>query len=135
MSIDASHVLSRAQSAALALMVDAVIVKRLNPATTTTNTDTGVITAAYTTIYTGPCKIQQRSGIARPATVGEAEVFVSRLELHVPVTVTGILSDDVATVTASVHDPDLVGRSFHVRELAHKTLASARRYSIVEVTS
>ncbi len=136
MSLDPSRVLSRAQAAALALMVDTCTVQRRpNGPTDPTNTETGVVTPAYTTIYTGVCKVRQRAGVARPATVGEAEIFLSRLELHVPVTVTGIASDDQVTITASAHDPDLVGRKFKVRELAHKSFPSARRYSIIEVTS
>jgi hypothetical protein len=62
-------------------------------------------------------------------------VFVARLELHVPVTVTGVASDDLVNITASVNDPDLLGRSWHVRELAHKSFQSARRFSMIEITS
>lgn len=132
--MSAESTLLRAQAAAAALMVDACIVQRRTGETT--NGDTGVVTPTYATIYAGPCKVQQPSGsIARPSTVGEAEVFLARLELHVPVSVVGIASDDVVTVTASAHDADLVGRPFHVRELAHKSWLSARRYSIIEVTS
>lgn len=126
-------VLARAQAAARALMVDTVTVKRKT--SESTNPDTGDNTPTYTTIYTGPCKVQQRNAIARPANVGEAEVFISRLELHLPVAVTGVASDDLVTITASAHDADLVGRQFRVRELAHKSFESARRYSIIEVTS
>lgn len=131
--MSAASVLARAQAAALSLMVDTVTVRRKTGEST--NSETGVVTPTLSTIYTGVCKVQQRAGIARPAAVGEAEVFVSRLEMHVPVSVTGIASDDLATVDTSAHDQDLVGRVFHVRELAHKSFASARRYSIVEVTS
>lgn len=123
----------RGRLAAEALMVDTCTVRRRTGEST--DPDTGVVTPTYSTIYAGKCRIQQRAGIARPATVGEAEVFLSRLELHVPTSVTGIASDDIATVGASALDADLVGRVFHVRELAHKTFATARRYSIVEVTS
>lgn len=133
MSLDPGHVLSRAQTAAQALMVDTCLVQRV--ASQSTDPDTGVITYTYSTVYAGPCKVQQRAAIARPEVIGEAAVFMSRLELHVPVSVTGIASDDRVSITASAHDPDLLGRVWHIRELAHKSLASARRYSIVEVTS
>ena len=133
MSLDPTHVLGRAQTAARALMVDTGRVRRKTGEST--DSDTGVITPTYSVIYAGPCKVQQRAAIARPEVIGEAGVFVSRLELHVPVSVTGIQSDDLFDLTAAAHDQDLLGRVWHVRELAHKTFASARRYSMVEVTS
>lgn len=133
MPIDASRVLSRAQAAALALMVDTGRVRRRIGEST--DPDTGIITPTYSVIYAGPCKVQQTRAIARPEVIGEAGVFVARLELHVPVSVTGIQSDDLFDLTAVGHDQDLLGRVWHVRELAHKTWPSARRYSLVEVTS
>lgn len=114
-------------------MVDTVIVKRL---TGTPATDgLGNVTPTYTTIYTGKCKVQQRQAAAHPARVAEAEVFISRLELHLPVTAVGVASDDIATITASVFDPDLVGRVFHVRELPRRSFPTTRRFQIIEVTS
>lgn len=131
--MSATTVTLRGRLAAEALMVDTVTVRRKSGEAT--DSDTGVVSPTYSTVYTGKCRVQQRAGVARPASVGEAEVLVSRLELHVPTSATGIASDDVATVDASALDADLVGRVFHIRELAHKTFATARRYSMVEVTS
>lgn len=131
--MSASSVLLRGRAAAEALMVDTCTIRRV--AGQVTDPETGVVTRTYSTVYSGKCKVQQQAGIARPERIAEAEVFVARLELHIPMSVIAVASDDLATITASVHDPDLVDREFHVRELAHKTLATARRYSIVEVTS
>lgn len=131
--MSAASVLARAQAAALALMVDSGRVRRV--ASSSTDPETGVITPTYSVVYAGPCRVQQRVPVARPEAIGEAGVFVARLELHVPVSVTGIASDDVFDLTAAAHDQDLLGRVWHVRELAHKTFASARRYSLIEVTS
>lgn len=114
-------------------MVDSCTIRRPNESAV--DPDTGVITPAYTLIYSGPCRIQQRTPRAQPRNVGEAEVFVARLELHVPTSVTGVNSDDLVNITSSSHDQDLIGRSWHIRELAHKTYASARRFSLIEVTS
>jgi hypothetical protein len=128
--MSAASVLARAQAAAVALMVDTCTIRRL--ASTSTDAETGVITATYTTIYSGACRVQQRSTAqARPHDLGEAAVFVAPLELHLPVTVIGVASDDLVNITASVHDPDLPGRSWHIRELAHKSFASpaASRWS------
>jgi hypothetical protein len=129
--MSATTIILRAQTAAAALMVDTVTITRLTGNPTDGNGNT---TPTYATIYTGKCKIQQRQAVARPENVGQAEVYISRLEMHLPVSVTGVASDDIATITAS-RDPDLVSRKFHVRELAHKTFDSARRYQIIEVTS
>ena len=46
----------------------------------------------------------------------------------------GVRVDDVVEVTASL-DPDLVGRKATVTDLAHKTLATARRLVVEEVTA
>lgn len=125
----------RGRAAAEALMLDAVTVTRL--ASQVTDPETGVVTPTYTTIYTGKCKVQrsQRASRVAPTSVGEAEVFESRLELHLPTSATGVTSDDIATVTASVLDPDLVGMVFHVREPAAKTFTTAHRFGIIQVTS
>lgn len=132
----ATSTLLRGRRAAEALMLDTVTVTRADPGATTTDPESGQVVPASTTIYTGVGKIQssQRS-LARPAMVGEAERYVTHLELHLPVSATGVAADDIATVTASTLDPDLVGCVFHVRELAHKTFLTARRFEIIEVTS
>lgn len=136
--MSATSALLRGRAAAAALMVDTCTVTRLNPATTTTDPETGVVTKGFTTVYTGPCKIQDATlggGRGRPTTVGEAEVLLARMQLHLPMTATGVATDDIATVTASVSDPDLVGRVFHVRELSAKSWLTARRFEIEWVTS
>jgi hypothetical protein len=123
----------RGRLAAEANMVDACTIQRVTG--TTTNDTTGVVTPTYTTIYSGRCRVQQVVPIAKPAHVGEAAVWLQRLVLQVPMSVTGIASDDLVTITASLLDPDLVGRTFHVRELGHKTHMTARRVQLEEVTS
>jgi hypothetical protein len=137
--MSATTALLRGRAAALRLMQDACVITRLVPNVVHTDTDpeTGAITPSYTTIYTGQCKVQtaDRSSIARPTDVGEAQRYIARLELHLPMTVTGVASDDIATITASVLDPDLPGRVFHLRELSHKSFLTARRFSLIEVTS
>ena len=135
--MSAASALLRGRALALSLMVDTCTVTRLDPATTTTDPDTGVVTKGFTTIYSGPCKVQRvpRASRTQPVSVGEAEVILSRLELHVPTSAVGILADDIATITASTFDADLVGKVFHVRELAHKSWETARRYGVEEVAS
>lgn len=135
--MSATSAILRGRTAAERLMVDTVTVTRLDPVATTTDGETGVVTKVYTTVYTGKAKIQRTTRASRvtPTNVGEAEVFLARLELHLPVAVLDVASDDIATVTASTLDPDLVGMVFHVRELAAKTFQTARRFGIELVTS
>jgi Family of unknown function (DUF6093) len=123
----------RGRAAAENLMIDACTVQRVTGSAT--NDTTGVVTPTYSTIYTGKCRVQQVVPIAKPANVGEAAVWLQRLVLQLPMSVVGIQSDDLVTITASVLDGDLVGRTFHVRELGHKTHATARRVQLEEITS
>lgn len=133
--MSAVSAIQRGRVAAQALMIDACTVSRVTAKTT--DPETGDVVETLATIYTGKCKIQRtsRSTNARPVNLGEAEVLLARLELHLPYSATGILSDDRAHIDASQLDPDLVGLIFFVRELAHKTLATARRFGLLEVTS
>lgn len=114
-------------------MVDACTIQRVTG--TSTNDTTGAVTPTYSTVYSGKCRIQQTVPVSKPADIGQAQVWLQRLTLQVPIAVTGINSDDLVTVTASALDPDLVGRTFHVRELGHKTHMTARRVQLEETTS
>jgi hypothetical protein len=124
----------RGRAFAERLMVDTCTITRQTGATT--DPDTGVITPTFTTVYTGRCKVQQSAvPIGEPRDLGQASIQVLHLELHLPIAAAGILVDDVATITASTLDPDLVGRRFTVRGTSHKTFLTARRLDIQELDS
>ena len=131
--MSATSVTLRGQVAALALMQDACTVTRITGQST--NTQTGAVTNTTSTVYSGRCKIQQvvTGGLARPASVGEAQVWQLPLHAHLPMTAVGVQVGDIVTVAASVLDADLVGRTFWVRELFHKSYATARRLGLEEV--
>lgn len=133
--MSATSAVLRGRAAAERLMLDTCSIKRLSGQVT--DRETGVITSTYASVYAGKCKVQQqtRGGIPRPEDVGEAQVYLSRIEVHVPMSVTGIAADDIVTITASALDVDLVNRVFHIREIDHKTFLTARRLSVEEVTS
>jgi hypothetical protein len=137
MASNADKVVVRAQAAHLKLMVDACTITR--KVSEVTDSDTGVVTPTYTTIYTGVCRVKQRSqtGVVggRPKDVGEAYNLLLAIELQLPNSVPTINAEDRVTITASVHDPDLVGRVFHIRGLSHRTHGSAKRYPCFEITS
>ena len=130
-----ASVLARGRSAALAGMIDACTITRVTGHTT--DPDTGVQTPTTAEVYSGVCRVQSPgvTASARTADAGEAYVLLLRMELQLPNSATGIAVGDVATITASANDADLVGRVFRVRELAHKSEATARRIGVEEVTS
>lgn len=118
--------------AAEALMVDTCVITYI----TSTSTDdlTGLVTDQRATRYTGPCRIQAPAAQGQRDDVGEVTVTVLRLQLQLPtVGSEAVDRGDQVVVTASV-DPALLGRTWVVRDLAHKTHATARRMTIEEVT-
>jgi hypothetical protein len=112
--------------------VDTCTIKRLTGDTTDID---GVITPTYTTLYTGACRVQQQQPYAERKDVGQAYLLALRLEVQLPMTVTGLEPDDILTIVTSLMDADLPGREFVVRDLAHKTDATSRRVQCSEITS
>jgi hypothetical protein len=130
--LNPAPVLARGRAAAEALMVDACLIERETGEATSTTT--GAVTPTYTTLYSGKCRIQQRTTEARVEDTAEQYDRMLRLEVQLPMSVTGLKVDDRVTVTASVHDADLAGRQVWIRHLAHKTHATARRVVAEELT-
>jgi Family of unknown function (DUF6093) len=130
--MSATSITLRGRAAAENLMLDAITVKRTTGSST--DPDTGVVTPTQSTLYTGKAKIQQQAASASPTPLGEAEVFVAQVEVHVPISVTGIRPDDLVTVTASALDADLVGKTYRVRGVADKSFLTARRLAVIGVT-
>lgn len=128
-----ARLLARGQAAAEAGMVDACTIRRVTAVAT--DPDTGADTPTYLNPdpYVGKCRLQQGIAQAAEQDVGEDFTLQLRLVLQVPVAVTGIEINDEVTITAS-RDPDLVGRAFVVRDLFHKTDATARRIGVTERT-
>ena len=126
-------VLARGRVAAEAGFVDSCTIRRITGSTTDPNS--GVITPTYSTLYIGKCRVQQAQAQAPPTDAGEAYLLLLRLEVQLPMTVTGLRVSDEITIDTSAHDPDLVDRVFLVRDLAHKSHATARRVQVTEKTS
>lgn len=124
-------VLARARAAAEAGMADACSIRRITGSTT--QRGTGVVTPTYLGLYAGKCRLQQPNALSRPKRAGEDYLLMLRIELQLPMSVTGLAVGDEVTITAS-QDPDLVGRVLLVHDLAHKTDASARRVGCEERT-
>lgn len=126
-------VLARGRLAAEAGMVDTCAISRVTGQTT--DPFSGEVTDTRTTAYTGKCRIQQAAADAQQHEAGEDYLLLLRLEVQLPMTVTGLEVGDQVTVIASAHDADLVGRVFLVHDLAHKTHATARRVQVTERTA
>lgn len=115
------------------LMVDSCTVRRRTG--TTTDPNTGEVTPTYTVIRTGQkCKVQTRGYWGEARDVGEAAVVILSLEIQFPTSVTDLVTRDEITIDSSQNDPTLVGRVFRLKDLSHKSFATARRVMCQEVT-
>ena len=123
--------LKMAQRRAETRMPDTCEIKRQSG--TVRDDESGTRVPSYTTLYTGKCRVQQNSGMPASSDVGQDFVLLLTLEVQLPMSVTGLKVDDRIQITTSL-DPDLIGRTFLIRGLAHKTEASARRVQCTERT-
>lgn len=131
MSVD--NLVAAGRARAESLMRDQCLIRRRTGEVT--DPATGVITPTYATVYSGKCKVQQHAAQGRTENAGEALLIMNMRELHLPVaSSTGVRRDDEIAITASAGDPDLLGRTMYVRDLAGKSHATARRLIIQERT-
>jgi hypothetical protein len=116
-------------------MVDACVIRRAGPATTSPST--GVVTPAWTDVYAGPCKVGAgaHAAVAGAPEAGEHAFVVQRYLLHLPVTATAPNEGDLATVTAAALDASLIGRTYRLAGEFAKTYATARRFQVEETIS
>jgi hypothetical protein len=97
--------------------------------------DTGITTPpAPTTVYTGACRVQSRDVQPSNPQAGDTEYTTIAYVVSVPVSVVDVGVGATVTVTAASLDADLVGRSFTVTGLVHKTYLTARRLVCEEVS-
>lgn len=132
MTLAVAALLARGRRAAEALMVDTCTIRRGTGETTGPG---GVITPTYDELYSGKCRVQQPNAQATEQNPGEQYALMLRLEVQLPMSVTGLRAEDQITIDSSLHDPDLADRVFIIRDLAHKTHATARRVGVQERTS
>lgn len=126
-------VLARGRVAAEAGMVDACTIRRVTG--TVRDDHSGVITPVFASVYAGKCRVQSARALAQQHDVGEDHQLLLRLDLQLPITVTGLAVADEVTITEASSDADLVGRVFLIRDLFHKTDATARRVQVTERTT
>ncbi len=125
----------RARAAAERLMVDACTVVRV---TGETEGPGGVLTAATTPIYSGKCRVQVRTRERMGGSwqsIGEAQLILARIEVQIPISAAELKEADIVTMTSSTLDPIMVGKQFQVRDVMMKTHLSARRATVIELSS
>ncbi|PRY56442.1 DUF6093 family protein [Glycomyces artemisiae] len=131
--LDIAAALEAGRAAAEERMVDTCTIRR--PTGTVTDPVTAEVTTTYDVLYSGQkCEVQSKGYWGEAREVAEAFKNVLALEVKLPIAVLGLNVDDEITVDASVHEPDLVGRVFHLKDLSHKSHATARRVLCREVT-
>jgi len=129
----AIHLTRRGRAAAERLMVDACEIREpatvgeMDPATGLRPETPGAL------MYSGKCKVQTFEAHESTPESGEHVFTVQRTQVHLPATVE-VAVDQIITVTASVLDPNLVGRRFRVAAFLHKSFATANRVQVEEVT-
>lgn len=130
--MSATSVTLRGRAKALELMQDACTVQHLTGSSA--DQEVGTIVPTWSTVYSGVCKVQQAAPASAPTTIGEAEIFVGQLTLHLPVNTASaaVTPDDLVTITACALDASLVGKTFRLRGPAHKSYATARRFPLIE---
>lgn len=131
--MSAAEAALRGRREAESLMLDACTVHR--PGAPVTDPDTGVVAPALTLVYAGPCKVQQTISQASNPTAGGHSFTVHDSRVDFPVSAGPFAVDDVVTMTASALDTQLVGRTFRVSELFHKSYATAQRVKVSEVVA
>jgi hypothetical protein len=130
--VSRGSVLARGRIAAEAGMQDECTIRRTTGRTT--DPDTGASVPTYDVLYTGKCRVQASLAQAARADAGEDYLLLLRLEVHLPMSVTGLKAGDEIVITDAAYDPDLPGRVFRIHDLAHKTHATARRVGVIEKT-
>ena len=125
--------LTAGRALAEALMLDAcTVVRRGAPST---NTSTGAVTVSSTSLYSGKCKVQAAGLASQTVEAAGRTATLERPTVHVPVGSFAPRPGDVITITASATDANLVGRVYRVTAASLKSLATAYRIPVEEVTA
>lgn len=130
--MSARGLIARGRKAADRLMFDRCIARVITGETT--DPDTAVVTPTYETVYEGRCKIQNQRPWPSTPDAGEHNWSLVPTEVHLPVAGTERVSTGVYLVITESIDPGNVGRQFRVRTDDRKTLQTAIRLLVEEIT-
>jgi hypothetical protein len=132
---DLAAVLPELRAQAESMMLDTCTIATPGTGAGTFDEDTGITTPpAPVTVYTGACRVQSRDVQPSNPQAGETEYTTIAYVISVPASVVDVGVGATVTVTAASLDADLVGRSFTVTGLVHKTYLTARRLVCEEVS-
>jgi hypothetical protein len=127
--------LAEGRAAAEAIMLDACTITRVTGAEGALDPETGLRDPAPTdTVYSGKCKVQTYEPHESAKESGDHVFTEQRYHLHLPIGAGPVAVNDIATVTAASADTGLVGRSYRIAGLHHKSLATAQRLLVDEIT-
>ncbi len=126
---DVAAALPGLQAEAESLMVDTVRIRRRS-GSPLPDPVTGQLVYTFTTVYEGKCRLVLRSGVVRDVDAQSQLLAVQTPELHVPVTVSGVLPNDEFEILAG----NEAGVTGHVAGVHVQTFKTARRLP-VEVAS
>jgi|SRR5690554_3777870 len=125
----------RGRRRAEALMVDQCTITRIVGEPGEVDPTTGKrVPPATATVYSGRCKVQTYEPHESKPESGEHVWTVQRYSVHIPVGAPVVEVDDRIQITQSVIAPHLVGRTYRVAGVHHKSMATARRLLVDEVT-
>lgn len=126
----------RGRRRAEALMVDECTIRRTTGDPGPLDPETGEREPAEsTTVYYGACKVQTyEPHESKPDSAGHVYT-VQRYHIHVPIAAGPMAIDDRIEITASKIAPHLVGRTYRVAGLHHKSLTTAQRLLVDEVVA
>jgi hypothetical protein len=127
--------LAEGRAAAEAIMLDACTITRVTGPEGALDPETGLRDPAPTvTVYSGKCKVQTYEPHESARESGDHVFTEQRYHLHLPMGVGPVGVGDTATITAAAADTQLVGRSYRIAGLHHKSLATAQRLLVDEIT-
>lgn len=125
----------RGRRRAEALMVDECTITRVVGEPGEVDPNTGQRTPAPTEIiYSGRCKVQTYEPHESKPESGEHVWTVQRYSVHIPVDAGPAAVDDRIQITDSAVAPFVVGRTYRVAGVHHKSLTTAQRLLVDEVT-
>lgn len=123
------------RAAALELMTDEVEIR--GPSTLGSwNPDTGKKTVIPGPLrYAGACKVQSFEGYAAAANSGQHMYTTQQFRIDIPIGAGPVSSEDVAVITASKLNPQLVGVRATINGPLNKSGATAQRLQCTRVAS
>lgn len=83
-------------------------------------------------VYAGKCSLRRASDASVEIHAADQAVQVNRIVVSVPADTTGVNDEDVVTITASTHSPQLVNAQFRVRSVLPHSLPTALRLECEE---